>query len=39
MIYFFVWELGEDYLKQFIEKLNAFHPSIKFTRKYGQDKN
>ena len=38
MIYFFIWEHGEDYLKQFIEKLNDFHPSIKFTRKWSRKK-
>ena len=33
MIYFFTWEYGEDSLKQFIETLNAFYPTIKFTAK------
>ena len=28
---FFIWEHGEDSLKQFIETLNAFHSIIKFT--------
>ena len=27
---FFIWEHGEDSLKQFIETFNAFHPTFKF---------
>ena len=27
---FFIWEHGEDSLKQFIKTFNAFHPTIKF---------
>ena len=34
---FFVW-LEEDKLLQFMEKLNEFHPSLKFTYKYLQTK-
>ena len=28
---FFIWEHGEDSLKQFIERLNVCHPTSKFT--------
>ena len=31
---FFIWAHGEDSLKQLIEKLNAFHPTIKFTAEW-----
>ena len=33
---FFTWEHGEESLKIFIEKVNMFHPTIKFTAKYSQ---
>ena len=33
---FFTWEHGEESLKVFIEKVNMFHPTIKFTAKYSQ---
>ena len=26
-----IWQHGKDELKIFLEKLNSFHPSIKFT--------
>ena len=28
---FFVWEHGEESLEKFLNKLNTFHPTIKFT--------
>ena len=34
---FFIWEHGEDSLKQFIETLNAFHPTIKFTAEWSRE--
>ena len=34
---FMVWEHGEDNLLKFIEYLNNFHPTIKFTYKYSRD--
>ena len=37
MIYFFIWEHGEDSLKQFIETLNAYHPTIKFTAEWSKE--
>ena len=33
-----IWKHGEDELKLFLEKLNNFHPSIKFTSKYSCEK-
>ena len=35
---FFIWEHGEDSLKQFIETLNACHPTIKFTAEWPKEK-
>ena len=35
---FFVWLKGEDKLLQFMEKLNEFHPSLKFTYEYSRTK-
>ena len=32
---FFIWEHAEDSLKQFIETLNACHPTIKFTAEWS----
>ena len=32
---FAIWEHGEESLKTFLEKLNTFHRSIKFTWKYS----
>ena len=34
---FFIWEHGEESLKEFIEKLNAFHPTIKFTAEWSRE--
>ena len=31
---FFIWEHGEDSLKQFIETLNACYPTIKITAEW-----
>ena len=28
---FFIWEHGEDSLKEFINEINSSHPTIKFT--------
>ena len=28
---FFIWEHGEESLEKFLNKLNSFHPTIKFT--------
>ena len=28
---FFIWEHGEESLKEFINEINSFHPTIKFT--------
>ena len=35
---FCILEHGEYYLKQFIETLNAFNPSIKFNAKWSNEK-
>ena len=35
---FMIWQHGEDELKLFLEKLNNFHPSIKFTCEYSHEK-
>ena len=35
---FVIWQHGEDELKIFLEKLNNFHPSIKFTCEYSREK-
>ena len=35
---FFIWEHREDSLKQFIETLNACHPTIKFTAEWPKEK-
>ena len=35
---FMIWQPGEDELKTFLEKLNNFHPSIKFTCEYSREK-
>ena len=34
---FFIWEHGEDSLKQFIETLNTCHPTIKFTAEWSKE--
>ena len=33
-----IWQHGEDELKIFLDKLNNFHSSIKFTREYSREK-
>ena len=33
-----IWQHVEDELKIFLEKLNNFHPSIKFTCAYSREK-
>ena len=35
---FMIWQHGEDELKIFLDKLNNFHSSIKFTREYSREK-
>ena len=34
---FFIWEHGEEYLEKFLNKLNTFHPTIKFTAECSQE--
>ena len=34
---FFVWEHGEESLEKFLNKLNTFHPKIKFTAEYSKE--
>ena len=34
---FFIWELGEESLKVFIEQVNMFHFTIKFTAEYSKE--
>ena len=34
---FFIWEHGEDSLKQFIETLNALHITIKFMAEWSRE--
>ena len=33
-----IWHHGENELKQFIDKLNKFHPNIKFTCDYSRER-
>ena len=35
---FFIWQHGEDSLTQFIETLNAYHPTIIFTAELSKKK-
>ena len=35
---FMIWQHGTDELKIFLDKLNNFHPSIKFTCEYSCEK-
>ena len=35
---FMVWEHGEEDLKKFLETLNFYHPTIKFTAEYSRTK-
>ena len=34
---FFVWEHGEESLENFLNKLNTFHQTIKFTAEYSKE--
>ena len=34
---FLIWQHGEDSLKEFLECLNCYHPSIKFTANYSSE--
>ena len=34
---FFVWECGEKSLEKFLDQLNTFHPTIKFTAEYSEE--
>ena len=34
---FFAWEHGEESLEKFLNKLNSFHPTIKFTTEYSKE--
>ena len=34
---FFIWEHGEETLEKVVNKLNSFHPTIKFTAKYSKE--
>ena len=34
---FFIWEHGEESLENFLNKLNSFHPTIKFTAEYSKE--
>ena len=33
-----MWEHGEELLKEFINKINSFHPTIKFTADWSKEK-
>ena len=35
---FSFWEHGEEALMEFLEKLNSFHPTIKFTAEWSREK-
>ena len=35
---FMIWHHGENEPKQFIEKLNKFHPTINFTCDYSRER-
>ena len=34
---FFIWEHGEESLERFLNKLNSFHPRIKFSAGYSKE--
>ena len=34
---FFIWEHGQESLRVFIDQVNLFHPTIKFTAKYSKE--
>ena len=33
---FMIWEHGEEELQKFLETLNCYHPTIKFTAEYSR---
>ena len=35
--HFFIWEHGKESLKNFLNKLNTFHPTIKFPAEYSKE--
>ena len=35
---FFIWKHGEESLKEFINAINSFHPTIKFTAYWSKEK-
>ena len=35
--HFFIWEHGEESMEKFLNKLNSFHPTIKFTAEYSKE--
>ena len=34
---FFIWEYGEESSENFLNKLNTFHLTVKFTADYSQE--
>ena len=34
---FFIWEHGEESQEKVINKLNSFHPTVKFTDEYSKE--
>ena len=34
---FFIWEHGEESLRDFIDQVNLLHPTIKFTAEYSKE--
>ena len=34
---FFIWEHGEESLRDFIDQVNLFHPTIKFNARYSKE--
>ena len=35
---FAVWNNGEEQLQQFLQEINTFHPTIKFTAEWSREK-
>ena len=35
----FIWEYRKESLKEFINEINSFHPTIKFTADWSKEKN
>ena len=35
---FLLWQHGEEKLKEFLDILNRYHPSIKFTSKFSRER-